>query len=375
MKRFIGVFAIAISIVLVVTLTMMREGPQEKTLAANLMEVNVHPVSPQTVTDIIIGYGQISPRWETTLSSEVMGRVLTVSNKFLSGFEFGQNEILATIENSSYEVALREARAALATARRELSEEEQRSKIAASNWSSEGFQSAPSKLVLRKPQLEEARRAVRAANASVKRAGYNLDQTKITLPYDGVIINRNISPGDFLQIGSEIGTVYDRSIYEVVVPLSTSDVKRLSDDTQASKVMLRSRQGDKTWYGVISRIEQVLDQQSRWQNVVLEISETQGLIPGIYVTVEFQGNGYDNVLVIPESYPTSDGYLWYVDARSTLQRFMPEILFRKEGSLFVASPFQAKEMQYFAAGRDIFLPDIKVEPIAPNTTSMAGENG
>lgn len=374
MKRFVGITAIVVSVGLVVLLIALRSEPEENKVENTVLQVNVQRIQPQAVKDIITGYGRVSPRWETTISGEVNGRVLHVSEKFLSGAEFNKDDVLAEIDATTYVAALEEAKATLATAKRVLREEEQRAKVAGDNWKSSGFEGLPSDLVLRKPQMEEAGIAVSSAQAAVKKAEYDLEQTKITVPYDGVVISRGINPGDFVQVGMEIGKVYDRSLYEVAIPLSVRDIARLPKDGEPQKVALHVKQGNGAWHGAISRLEQVIDTQNRWQNVVVEITDTEGLLPGLFMRAEFQGNQYDNVLIVPENMFSNDGYLWHVDEKETLQRFAPEILFQKDGMFFVKSPLNDASALNLTVGRDVFFPDVKVQAYtAKNIPETSGD--
>ncbi|MGH1376737.1 MAG: efflux RND transporter periplasmic adaptor subunit [Alphaproteobacteria bacterium] len=371
MKRFIGILSILVSIACVTALTVMNDGPEEHHDETSLMQVHTIRIQPQTVTDIVIGYGQIRPRWQTTTSSEVSGRVLEVSDKFLSGSSFNKDDVLAIIDNTAYVAALKNRKVELATAKRVLEEEEQRSKIAKENWKSSGFKGKPSDLVLRKPQMSEAKMAIDAAYAAIKKAEYDLERTKITVPYDGIVINRNINPGDYAQEGALIGAVYDRSLYEVVVPLGLNEITRLSDDRKKQSVILRSERSDnKMWHGKVTRIEQVVDAQNRWQNVIVSVEDTEGLLPGEFVEVEFTGHSYDDVIAVPENLPANDGYVWYVDVTQKLQRFSPDILFRKDGLIFIRMPFDRPGSIQLTVGRDIFMPDLQVTPIAKSESSI-----
>ncbi len=362
MKHLIGISSIAAAIAFVAILTLVNKGVEERDEPKRLMQIHVVNVQPDKVTDKFIGNGQVTPRWQTTLSSEVSGQVLSVSEQFLSGATFNKGDVLVTIDDTAYVAALKTAKANLATAKRTLAEEKQRSNIASDNWKSSGFKGSPSDLVLRKPQLAEAQATLEAARATIKKAEYDLAQTTVTAPYDGIVISRTTNPGDVLQTGISIGTVYDRSLYEILVPLSTSDIARLPTSTNPQHVTVRSDRSDKTWKGTISRIGQILDPQNRWQDVIIDITDTQGLLPGEFASIEFTGHSYDHVLSIPENIPADDGYVWYVDAQDTLQRFMPDILFRKDGIIFVRAPFEKQREMRVTIGQDIFLPDIKVEP-------------
>lgn len=373
MKKFIGVLSIVFAVSVVALLTVLHEEPEENETPDGLMQVAVVHIQPQSVTDVISGHGQVRPRWETTIASEVNGRVIEVSDKFLSGAEFSKGDVLAAVESTNYIAELESAKAALAGARRAFKEEKQRAKIASDNWKSSGLKGRPSDLVLRKPQLDEARMLIQSAQAAVERAEYNLSQTKITAPYDGVVVSRSINPGDVLQTGGQVGKIYDRGIYEIVIPLNLRDIARFPKKEEAKKVSVHAKHSNDVWFGTISRVEQIIDQQNRWQNVVIEVKDAKGLLPGTFVRADFEGHAYDNVLSIPESMPANNGYIWYVDGESTLQRFMPEILFQKDGALLVKSPFSGQSGVNVVAGQDVFLPDVKVDASAARHVSNVAE--
>lgn len=375
MKNLIGLFSIAVSIGIVALLTSMNTEPEESQAAAERMQVPIVVVYPVEVTDSITGYGRVIPRWETVLASEVSGRVLSVSDKFLSGMAFKKGEVLAIVDETAYVAALEASKLALATAKRVLVEEKQRSKIAAENWKTSGFQGKPDDLLLRKPQLEEGRLAIQSALAAVKKARNDLDRTRIRAPYNGCVTTRLINPGDFLDRGTPVGKIYDKSLYEVAVPLSTDQVSRLAQFGEVDNVKVYSVPSNRTYAGAISRIEQMIDPKNRWQNVVVTLKDPSGVLPGEFIRVEFKGRSYEGVLAVPENIPANDGYVWFVDPQDSLQRFLPDVLFRKQGMLFIRSPFAGEEKIRLTVGRNVFLPGQVVDPFSrqPETIAQRGD--
>ena len=119
----VSILAAAGATVAYVTLTQegMETGPKEKVMP----RVTVQEIAPVSATDLVQGQGQVRARWQTTLASEVRGRVRTVSEGFQAGSLFAKGDLLATVDATAYELAFAQATAALAAATRVLREEEQ----------------------------------------------------------------------------------------------------------------------------------------------------------------------------------------------------------------------------------------------------------
>lgn len=374
MKRLFGMASLALAVSLSTALILLREEPQAKTEVNGPIAVSFLAVAPQTVTDIIVGYGQVRPRWETTLTSEVSGRVVAIPENFLSGSAFSKGDVLTAIDRTSYKAALAKAKSDLAKARRVLREEEQRSEIAKKNWNASGIKGDPSDLALRLPQLKEAQAVIDSALAAVRNAKYELSRTRIAMPYNGIVTERNVNPGDVLRVGDPIGKIYDTTVFEVAVPLTMDQIDRIGPDHSEARVVLTSQRRSRTWKGKVSRVERTIDTQNRWQNLIVEIRETEGLLPGQFLTAEISGKSYESVIAVPESMPSEDGRLWIIDRRDRLKSLALEALFRKDGNLYFALPHNPEAHLRVTAGRRAYLPGVKVTPLpAADPSAAAGK--
>lgn len=371
MKNLIGLFSVIVSVALVSFLTMAREQPEPEHNPQSLINVPINKLYSQPATSSFIGYGQVQPRWQTTLSSEVTGRVTYVSDKFLSGQQLLKGEVLATIDDTSYVAALKNQQALLASTKRALIEEQQRAEIAAEDWRQSGLNGQASDLVLRKPQLDELKLSIKSIEAAINKAKYDLQQTKITAPYNGTVISRSINPGDFLQMGTEVGQIYDHSLYEISVPLSQQQISQL-DMTKLTKqsVTLTIQRSKQSLSGHISRLERVIDQQSRWQNIIIQVTANEKLLPGQFISVAFTGKHYDNVFVIEESMLSEAGDLWFLDKQANLQRFSPDVLFKNQGKLYINADVVSQHPLHITKAQAFFLPGIKVNPISDQPSQV-----
>ena len=217
---------------------------------------------------------------------------------------------------------------------------------------------------MRKPQLDEARAALDAARAALNKAAYDLARTRLTAPYDGVVLERNVNPGDFLQIGSQVGRIYDRRVYEVAVPLGSHELARLTPTVIGTAATLRSGEDRRTWTGEVARVGPSIDPTNHWRQVIVEIGDTEHLLPGQYLTAEFEGQSYERVLFVPENIVADDGHVWFVDAREQLAKFQPRVLYGRHGQLAVLAPPELVHPLRVTPPSSSFLPGVKVLPIA-----------
>lgn len=362
MKKYIGLLTLISAIGIAVLLTATRAEPLKKPKIEATITVPTIELRTDSVQDRIIANGTIQPRWQTTLSSEVSGRVLSVSNQLLEGATFKQGQPLIEIENSDYRAALSEAKSELASVKRQFEEEQKRAQIAKENWDSSGIEGKPSALTLRQPQLQELKAQLESAKATLQRAEYDLSQTKIIAPYNGVVIERMVNPGGTLQVGSDIATIYDSGIYEIAVPLNDKQFRRLPNQPIGQDVIFSDSEEHAVGHGKIIRIDQRIDPTNRWRNVHIEITDTQNLLPGQFVTVAIPGKQYEHALTVPEKYIGSDGSVWYVDDQNRLQKFSANILFVSNHNAVINPSNALPDPLQLTINRNTYLPGAKVIP-------------
>lgn len=334
--------------------------PAEETEAPQRMLADVHILKPEARHVTVTTHGQVRPRWQSRLSAEVGGRVVSISSSLLTGARFQQGEVLAQIEDRPYRSAAATARSALATAERALLEEEQRVKLALENWKASGLGGEASGLTLRQPQLTEARAAVDAARAALAQAEYELQQTRITAPFDGVVASRSLNPGEVVQAGTQIAEVFDTSVFEVTAPLSASQFVQLGVAAGAQAV-LTSAEGA-VWQGEVVRIDPSVDTENRWINAVIQMQAGASAMPGQFLTVELQGRRHDALYAVPEALISRQGQVWYLDPQDHLQTIQAEPVFTAGGISYIAPPDGSAEDLRLVLPRSGYLRGAKVQP-------------
>lgn len=299
------------------------ERQEQKTPAplVQVLEVEVRPVQLDVPSQ-----GTVEPRTESTLVAQVAGRITGVADGFAEGGFFQRGQTLVQIDPRDYQLAVADAEAALAQARVGLEREQAEAELARQEWEELGRGGEPSALLLRKPQLAQARANVEAARAAVERAGLNLSRTRVTAPFDGRVRRKQADVGQFVGAGTPLAEVYATSFAEIRLPVAREDLAYLdvgvgwtADSGGAEQGPLVELTGELagrtlTWNGRVVRTAAEIDPQSRLLAVFARVDDplnldnadrngTAGAGPplpmGMFVEASIAGRTLDAAVVLP----------------------------------------------------------------------------
>ena len=295
----------------------LRQAPEQRPPEPVVLLVDA--IQPETNRErfFVQAQGTVQPRTETTLVAEVSGRITSLSDAFVAGGFFRAGTELARIDPSDYETALLAAEADLAAAQATLADEQARSDAARDDFRRlYGDSREPNDLVLRLPQLARAQASVQAEQAAVQRARRNLERTRIQLPFDGMVKQRNVDLGQFVSTGANLGVAFAVDVAEVRLPLSDRDlsfvgIPLFSQGADLNvPVTLRGRVNGQMaeWPAELTRTEGIVDENTRLTYLVAEIADPYGLIagthePGLpmgtFVEAEIAGRSAEGMMILP----------------------------------------------------------------------------
>lgn len=298
---------------------------------------------------LITGYGEASARYNVEFSAEVSGRITSTASQFESGKVVKKGEMLARIEDISYQQAVIQAKSNLAQEKQDYLEEERQGNQARVEWKRSGLKGEPSSaLVLREPQLAVAKAELEHAEISLKKAQSDLNKTVIRAPFDSLIVNTNIQPGSYVTAGSTVATLYSIDKVEIEIPLSANQWKNLptlsnaelaNPNTPKWSVQLLSSEGNAEWQGYVSRIERHIDSSTRQRALIVTVDnpldKEVGLYPGTFVKALISGKRLDNTWELPASAISQNGDIWFITQEGTLAKVTASKLFEKSGSVYV----------------------------------------
>jgi len=273
--------------------------------------------------------GTVAPRVSGTILPQVQGAIVWTNDSWANGGFFEKDEPLLRIDSRDYELAKANVVSEIARARVRLAREIEEADIARREWEALGktlggspeSPEKPSPLLLREPQLAEARAALAAAEAALDRADLDLERTEIKAPYAGRIREVLADFGDYVRTGSTLARIYAIDYVEVRLPIADRELPFLSlplayrGETQASddigpEVSLTARFAGRTrgpWKGRIVRTEGEISPRSRMVHAIARVEDPYGrrepdvppLAVGLFVQAEILGKDLHNVAVLP----------------------------------------------------------------------------
>lgn len=333
MKQFLLIVFTVIATALGVSFLVLTK-PEAKKVAPERVVTNVEVITaePQTVQVTVRSQGTVLPTIESDISVEVSGRITEVSKNFRAGSFFKEGEVLLSIESADYEAALAMREADLASARLTLAHEQALAEQALEDWEAMGEGEA-SELTLRKPQLAQAKAMVKSAEASVTQAQRDLDRTRITAPYDGLVLSKNVDLGQYVVANpaNPIARIYSTELAEVRLPIALSEAIFLEDPEQRpTKVTLYrdTARGRREWTARFARLDATIDPANRLIYAIAELEEPFRAIPGsgqlpmkrgLFVNAEMQGRSIEAVYSLPRYALRGSNSVYIVTAADTLQ--------------------------------------------------------
>ena len=313
MKSGLPLVILLVAFIAATVMIKSRKPPEQVPVEIPAFLVDAKEVSAEPVNFIVKSQGNVVPRNKTALSAQVSGQVISLSDAFIAGGTFKKGDVLATLEQDDYRTDLKLAEAELAQAQAALQEEIARGKVAEQEWRSVSSV-VPPELGLRKPQLAKEQANVKAAEAKLERAKRNLSRTQITAPYNGIVVERNIDLGQFVTMGSVLGTIYSTDTAEVRLPITDSDLMFINiagQSNDGAPVLLTASVGGvkTTWEGNLVRSEGILDTGSRVVYAIVEVKDPYNLTSshnaplrfGQFVEAEITSRQNDELVVLPRS--------------------------------------------------------------------------
>lgn len=286
--------------------------------------VTVKDIKPSEYQVSISAFGNVKVKNAVEIKSQVSGIVTYVSGKLDLGKFVEAGDILVKIDKIDYEIALEKSLSALEQAQSDLTLEKGKQSVAKKEWEimqrrgSDNISEEQKALALRVPQLMSARATVKQAEADVRKARLDLKRTVIRAPFDGIVMEKNVSKGSYLNVQGSVAKVISTEDFYVEVYIEKETLKWL-DNTKP--VMIESGTGKFT-----GKVEEILpDVQNKGLMAKLLITvdnplqSDPPLLVGDYADVILQGKILKDIYKIPRSAVSERGKIYLVDNENRLR--------------------------------------------------------
>lgn len=326
--------------------------------------VRVIDAVPASVRLRVTTHGTVMPRTESELVPEVSGPIVETSPAFVSGGFFEEGEVLLRIDPRDYQVALERARANLARREseweRDHKERMRREKLAEREYAS------PAQLDAARTQERVSEAALREARADLDQAERDLARTEIRAPYRGRVRDARADVGQFVNRGSPVGTLYAIDYAEVRLPMSDEALAFLDlplfyrgkeDEHEGPEVLLRARfaGAEHAWSGRVVRTEGEIDARSRMVHAIARVEDPYGrdttsgdadrppLAVGLFVEAEILGREVEDALVLPRRALRQDDRIYVLDGEGLLRIRDAELLQTRGDEVVLRAPLGSGE--------------------------------
>ena len=297
--------------------------------------VEVTTVAPGSHQVLVTAMGTVTPARSLALESRVTGEVVRIHPEFQTGGLLKAGEEVLQIDPGDYELALTRAESAVVEAEYALQLERGRQEIARREWAilngDNPADPLDKELALRRPHLRKAQADLAAARANLKQARLDLARTRITIPFNAVVRERNVELGSQVAAQEMLAELVGTDAYwiEVSIPvdrLSWIAIPRRSDEAGA-QVRVRNQNGLEV-SGQVIRLLSDLEAEGRMARLLVEVRNPLGdepaaphapLILGEYVRVDIQGRTLENVFRIPRTALRDNARIWVAGEDGTLQ--------------------------------------------------------
>ena len=329
---------------------------------------------PQSFKVRINSQGTVVPRTEITLTSEIPGKIDFVSPQIQSGSSFDKGDTLLILDQRDFELALIAAQSSMYQAQVVYEREVAESEVAKKEWSNINGGKASS-LALRKPQLDQAKAALAAAEANYQRALLNVERTFIRAPFKGRVRNEYVDIGMVVSPGIPLAQIYAIDMIEVTLPIAESDIKFLSIpldgrvvsvSEQPSMVLTSTFAGlSQAWRGKILRSAAEIDSKTRMLSVIGQVSvnsSKKSSIPikvGMFVNATIEGKSFNDIYVIPRE-KVRDGEVWVLNNEGILSKRNVSVLRYEKDKALISDGFK-KGDKVLLTRLDVLVEGMKLE--------------
>lgn len=289
-------------------------------------QVNIQFAKPSSERLTVVSQGNVQPRREIDIVSQVSGIIVATHPSFANGGELQAGEVILQIEDADYRNAVTKVEAQVAEAEELLATERARANQAKKEWRDLGDKDA-NDLFLRKPQLVSAKARAAAAHADLEQAKLNLKRTRVVAPFNSRIREKYVDLGQYLTAASRIARIFATDRLEVRLPL-TDKQQALIDLESADKPRVHLSTvmaGVKhQWHGQLVRTEASLDMDSRVLYAIVEVDnpfsdKQQALQIGAFVEAVIEGKQVDNVVTLPREALQVDQHILVLDSDNRIR--------------------------------------------------------
>lgn len=250
-----------------------------------LTSVRVKTSTAKPQTREVVSRGRTEAKRKVVLKSELKGRVAEVAVE--KGARVKRGDVIVRIAMDDREAHLAEAEALV---RQRTIEYDAAQKLAKKGYRAE-------------TQYAAAAAQLDSAKAMVKQMEVDIARTVLRAPFNGLIDDRMVELGDYVDGGTQVALLVDEDPYLVIAQVSEQDVSRLSVGAEAFAILFDGQ----TVQGKVRYIATTAQADTRTFRVEIEVPNTERkLRDGVTAEIHFPTESIDAHYISPAALTLSD---------------------------------------------------------------------
>ena len=262
----------------------------------------------------VLATGNVAAVTTVQVGAEISGRIASVEVDYNSPVKAGQ--VLARIDPTALEAQLTQAEGALASAEAALDQARTDNERAATDLAraerlhaskliaDAEYEAAVTKALLARQRVDAASAQVAAQQGQTRLARFNLDRATIVSPIDGIVITRNIDPGQtvasVLQTPVLFTVAEDLRKMRVIAAVDEADIGEVKQGQNANFSV--DAYPDRRFEGVVTEVRNspVIVQDVVTYGTVIDVANPDlALKPGMTASVRIRTASAKDVLSVP----------------------------------------------------------------------------
>jgi len=280
--------------------------------------VTVEKVTLRDITSQVTASGTIEPKVEVAISSEVSGEIVDLPVK--DGDRVTKGQLLVRIDTELLELRVKQQEASTLSAKANAEQNrvqmkradqvlEDQERLFKNKFVSEDtLREARADALAKKAAYESAMAQISQQQMQLDQAIKNLSKASIFSPMDGIVSSRSVELGERVvgtgdYAGTEIMTVADFAVMELVIDVNENDVVHVSVGDEA--VITIDSLSDTSFSGTVVEIASSAVQSSNTEDAVsfkvkVRISDADPRIrPGMTATADINTDYVEGALAVP----------------------------------------------------------------------------
>lgn len=145
-------------------------------------------------------------------------------------------------------------------------------------------------------QASSAEAALEDAKSRLATAQKNFDNTRISAPFDGIVSQKSVSPGDVVQPGGALFTVVDPSTMRLVASVPSDQLSMLRVGTDVTFTV--TGYVGQEFHGKVTRVSPAVDPTTRQVQIIASIPNKGGtLITGLFADGRISSRTEEGIVV------------------------------------------------------------------------------